>query len=446
LVAAEQPPTAVPARSFSFNVALTLATRILMGVNSVLTGVIVARWLGAKDLGTLAVLNVTIAYAVQISSLGLASANTYFIAKDRHRLASAALNSFVFCCVTGVVGAGLVILLAKESPALLGDISLSIVGAAAVAVPFQLLTLIGLNIFLAEGRISRSNFLDFMNQSTLLLSAIVSLVILRRGLPELITMNSGAAIAVSLLVVLLVAGHVKRETPAGHLRADPSLLHPMLGYGIKVHLQTIVSLLLFRVDLLIVKYFRGSTQAGVYSVASQVAVLLMLLPAVISTLLFPRIAAAQDQSGALACKVTRHAAFVMLVICIAAVPSIFALPLLYGSEFSGVVEQALILLPGVFLVSIAGVLAQHFSGTGLPIALPLFWVVGLVCNTIANLVVVPKYGAVGAAITSSVSYALVFALISIYFCIRTGNTLREAYVIRTDELRALLNPRRLLLQ
>jgi O-antigen/teichoic acid export membrane protein len=97
-------------------------------------------------------------------------------------------------------------------------------------------------------------------------------------------------------------------------------------------------------------------------------------------------------------------------------------------------------------VSIAGVLAQHFSGTGLPLALPLFWVVGLVCNTIANLVVVPKYGAVGAAITSSVSYALVFALISIYFCIRTGNTLREAYVIRTDELRGLLNPRRLLLQ
>jgi O-antigen/teichoic acid export membrane protein len=133
----------------------------------------------------------------------------------------------------------------------------------------------------------------------------------------------------------------------------------------------------------------------------------------------------------------------MLLIYIAAVPGIFALPLLYGREFSDVVEQSLILLPGVILISIAGVLAQHFSGTGLPIALPLFWVVGLVSNTIANLMVVPKYGAVGAAVTSAISYALVFALISIYFRIRTGNTLRDAYIIRGDEVRALLDVRRI---
>src|SRR6266542_353599 len=53
------------------------------------------------------------------------------------------------------------------------------------------------------------------------------------------------------------------------------------------------------------------------------------------------------------------------------IPAIYLLPLLYGPAFSAAIEQALILLPGVFLISIAGVLAQHFSVTGLPLPLPL---------------------------------------------------------------------------
>jgi len=75
--------------------------------------------------------------------------------------------------------------------------------------------------------------------------------------------------------------------------------------------------------------------------------------------------------------------------------------------------------------------------------LPLFWIAALVLNTVANFLIVPVHGARGAAITSSISYALVFALISFYFHIRTGNRLRDDYVIRGPELRALLNPRRL---
>jgi len=446
LVAKEAAAVAVKsdgARNFSFQVAATLVTRIIMGLNSVVTGVLVARWLGAKELGALAVLNISIAYAVQIGSLGLASANTYFIARDRRRLSTVATNSLVFCFCAGAILALAVVWFARSSPQLFADLPLSLVAIAAAAVPFQLLSLMGLNVFLAVGLIGRSNLLDLLGQSAIVVNAVLVLVLLHRGLPELITLNAAATIAVSLVIVVLVARYISRRTEAGRWQPDASLLRQMMQYGLKIHLQTIASLFLFRVDLLIVKYFRGSTEAGVYSVASQMALLLMLLPGVISTLLFPRIAAEQDQGGALACKVTRHATLVMFVICLLAIPAIYLLPLLYGPAFSAAIEQALILLPGVFLISIAGVLAQHFSGTGLPLPLPLFWIAALVLNTVANFLIVPVHGARGAAIMSSISYALVFALISFYFHIRTGNRLRDDYVIRGPELRALLNPRRL---
>ncbi|MGB8511112.1 MAG: oligosaccharide flippase family protein, partial [Pyrinomonadaceae bacterium] len=322
----------ISTRAFSVQVAWTLAARVLMAANSVLTGVVVARKLGAEGTGALAVLNVTVAYAVQIGSLGLVSANTYFIAQDRRRLAPAWANSLAFGLVGGVALALLTVWLASSAPHIFGDTPTRLVAVAALSIPFQLLTLLGLNVFLAVGRVARFNLLDTLAQTLLPVNAVISLIIFGAGLWTLITLNTAASIVVSICVVWMVARYVRHERDERGSRngVDAPLFASMMRYGMKIHAQTVASLLLFRVDLLVVKYFRGAAEAGVYAVATQVTLMLMLLPGVIATLLFPRIAAEQDARGALACLVTRHTAFVMLLICLAAVPAVYALPLLYG--------------------------------------------------------------------------------------------------------------------
>src|SRR5918996_2729574 len=82
-------------------VAWTFATRILMIVNSVAAGIIVAHWFGAEGVGELAVINVAVATVVQLGSFGLPSSNTYFIAKDRERFRAAAINSLIFALAAG---------------------------------------------------------------------------------------------------------------------------------------------------------------------------------------------------------------------------------------------------------------------------------------------------------------------------------------------------------
>src|SRR5678816_1995484 len=95
-------------RSVIKDVAWTFATRILMIVNSVVAGVIVAHWLGAKGVGELAVINVAVATIVQLGSLGLPSSNTYFIAQDPNRLRKAVVNSvFLALFLGGLLGVGL---------------------------------------------------------------------------------------------------------------------------------------------------------------------------------------------------------------------------------------------------------------------------------------------------------------------------------------------------
>src|SRR5580765_874684 len=89
--------------SFSTHVAWTLATRLLMIVNSVAAGIVVARWLGAKGVGELAVINVAVTTIVQLGSFGLPSSNTYFIAQDRAHFRAATVNSLFFALLAGTL-------------------------------------------------------------------------------------------------------------------------------------------------------------------------------------------------------------------------------------------------------------------------------------------------------------------------------------------------------
>jgi O-antigen/teichoic acid export membrane protein len=137
-------------------------------------------------------------------------------------------------------------------------------------------------------------------------------------------------------------------------------------------------------------------------------------------MLFPRVTAEQDASGEMTAQVTRYTALVTFFCCLAAVPFSFALPLIYGSAFAPATSLLLILLPGVYLVGIESVMVQHFNALGVPRAIPIYWVITLVINLVLVFVLVPRFGAQGAAIASTSSYALIFTLVARHFFAATG--------------------------
>jgi O-antigen/teichoic acid export membrane protein len=414
-----------------------------MTLNSVVAGIIVARWLGAEGLGQLAVINVAIATIVQLASLGLPSANTYFIAQDQRHLGPVAINSLVFAlCVGGLLALGLTGL-ARARPDWFAFVPTQLLGIAAISIPFQLLTLIGLNIFLALGRIERFNLIDLASQLFVLINAIVALLVLNAGLWTLVTLNTATSVVIGLVLVALIFAYGAKLRDRPLWRPDLSLFSRLIRYGIKFHISILAGALIFRADLLVVSHYRGSAEAGVYSVASQVGLMLMLLPGVIGTLLFPRVAAEQDPFGERTSRVSRHTAFVMLVVCLAAAPLSLVLPQLYGRAFADLSTQLLILLPGVFLIGIESVLVQHFSAMGLPRTIPMFWLLTLLVNLALVFALVPPFGARGAAAASTASYALIFALILFHFRSQTGATLSKTLIPSREELRDMLSRARL---
>ena len=426
--------------SFVSGVALTFGTRLMMLAGVFGSGLIVARWLGPEGFGIFAVLNVTVFLALQIGSAGLPSANTFFIARDRTVAAPVSANAIVFGLLVGSLLATAILIVDWMRPSLFGKVSAQLLLIAAVSIPFQMLTLLGLNILLALDKIRQLNLFDGLSSLCVFLNAIIVLIVLRRGLVIFISLNTAAFILLSLLlVVYLFRVAAKRSS---RIRPDFNLLKAMLAYGLKFCISILAFAVILRADLLIVNHFRGAAEAGIYGIASQFSFLLLMLPGVIASLLFPRVAASQDERAEFAVRVTRHTTLILLLTCLVTAGLSFLLPFIYGARFSDATLQLLILLPGIFLMGIESVLVQHFTGTGLPWSIPAFWVITLIFNVILNLLTVPRFGARAAAVNSTLSYALIFLLVAIYFRVKTGRGVADTFLLRGDDMQDLLKFKR----
>ncbi|HEY3578959.1 MAG TPA: polysaccharide biosynthesis C-terminal domain-containing protein, partial [Pyrinomonadaceae bacterium] len=340
---------------------------------------------------------------------------------------AATINSLLFALFVGSLLAIALSVLAALRPAWFSSVPPDLIRIASVSIPFQLLTLIGLNVLLAVGKLREFNLLDLLAQSFVLINAVVVLVVLGLQLDALVKWNTATSVLVGVVIagLLFITGS---RVIGSNWRADAALLRRMITYGLKFHISVLAGAIIFRADLLVVNHFRGPAEAGVYSVATQFSLLLMLLPSVIATLLFPRVTAEQDARGETTSLVTRHTALIMLVCCLATVPVSFLLPLVYGRAFSDATTLLLILLPGVYLIGLESVLVQHFNALGLPRRIPVYWLITLLINLVLVFGLVPRLGARGAAIASTISYALIFCLVAWHFRASTERSFAEVFV------------------
>jgi O-antigen/teichoic acid export membrane protein len=274
----------------------------------------------------------------------------------------------------------------------------------------------------------------------LVINPAVVLVVFRLGVFELVVVNS-ATLVILGLVVLMVVARTALDRRFGEWYFESGLLTEMLKLGSRFYIPLAAAIVVFRADLLIVNYFGNPAEAGVYAVSTQVGTLLMLIPTVISTVLFPKASEAGESSAEMTSRVTRHASLIMLLVCLAAIPCAFLLPLVFGSAFAAATVQVLILLPGVYLCGIEAVQVQYFNSIGLPRAIPLFWIATMVINIALDLALVPKFGATAAAAVSSISYSLIFLSVAFYFRYKTGISFKRSLLLRGQELRSLLNIR-----
>ena len=246
------------------------------------------------------------------------------------------------------------------------------------------------------------NAVDVAQAALTLAGLVFVLFVLDEGLTGALLVIAVSRYAGALAYFALLA-----RAGAPTFRPDLSLARTMLRYGLRIYVAALVSLLVIRLDLLLVNAFLGSDEAGLYSVAAALADGMFVLPMVIGLNLLTRVARGDpDQATA---EIFRSVSVLYGLVCLATVPVAgFGIRAIFGEGYADAESLYYWLLPGIFCLGMLTILSHHFAGRGFRAAMGI-WFVGLAVNLAINLAFLAA-AARGLRRSSSISYALLLAL------------------------------------
>jgi O-antigen/teichoic acid export membrane protein len=181
-------------------------------------------------------------------------------------------------------------------------------------------------------------------------------------------------------------------------------------------------------------------QIAVYAVAVSVIDRLRVVPDSISAALLPKLATLPDaEKGPYTARVTRHLMFwVWLTGLGLVVVAPYGVPLLFGKPYAASVLPLWVLLPATAMLTLRWMIGNYFVAVGRPGFNVRVGAAALVVNVAANLWAIPRFGILGAAGASVLSYGVEAIATVLVFRRVTGCGLGQILVASRDDLRAYL--------
>ena len=391
------------AGTFSGRVAVMFGNQIFVAAIGIVNGILVARILGPAGKGDYYLLLLLPSTMMLLLQLGLPQSFLYYSA--RGQTVGIIAKSFVLTAVLSAFGFAVVLLLLPAiQDAILHGISSELVLLALLALPFMLEAPL-----LAATVMGRQAVRWYAAVTSL--QAILSTVLL---LISVVALGQGVAGATAVFTIVM-AIHATAFTVAA-LRVGRTVPRPgvasfgqLLTYGLRFYPGSLSAFFSYRIDVYLIALLLAdpSKSIGYYSMAVAFAEMLFLFPKAVGSIFFPHVAGSSrddaDRQVALVSRVTlliSGLGAVFLVPC--AVVFVWALLPAFGAS----IPPFLVLLPGVVALSGANVVRGYVTGIGRPGIDSLVSVVALAVNMVANLLLIPRFGILGAASASLISYTL----------------------------------------
>jgi O-antigen/teichoic acid export membrane protein len=296
---------------------------------------------------------------------------------------------------------------------------------AIAVVPLTLIKAYSSGIFLGKGMVGVFARLDRMVEVQKLLAVVVLVWLLSWGIAGALL----ASVLSGVVVAMYAVARVRRISPLWP-RFDWPVIKALLSKGIVFAIALFVIQLNYRLDIALMDKLTTVKEIGIYTIGVGIAQLTWAFPQAITTVLFSRSANARDeiafsQKVARLFRVTLIIAL-LLVVGLGLMASVFV-PAFYGREFMASARVLQILLPGMFCMIALKILNMDLAGRGRPGA--SLWVMtpSLIANVLLNLYLIPRYGAYGAALSSSVSYSMGGIGMMLIYCRLTSLTLSQLW-------------------
>ncbi len=360
-----------------------------------------ARLLGPEGRGTFELLVLMPNLAVLLLRGGVVTGAVYRAGADgteRLRLAAVAMG---LTALLGILGALLGVAVTAAMPSL--PVPRVLLLLAFTAFPFFLWISNARELLNGLGRFGANAF--SIVSERLLLTILLALAFVSgvHALAPLfgLYLASVAAVAVLLGVQLRIRPILARGADAARI----------LDYGARSALAPILIFLHMRLDQMVLGWSGASHALGLYVIAVTIAEVFLPLPDAIYSALYPRLMRAGADRADLAARASRlsHGCLVLVALGM----GIVARPvvaILFGEQFLTALAFVPFLLAARLMQSGSSILRASLLAEGRPLQASLITAAGLAANALGLFWLIPRHGALGAAMAALLSAGIEYAL------------------------------------
>ncbi|GAB5409668.1 MAG: O-antigen translocase [Balneolaceae bacterium] len=410
-------------RSKVFNIILSIAT-----------GIIYARVLGPEGDGLLAGVLIYPAIFISFSTLGLRQSAVYFIGNGTEptkKIVSSILTVWILTSIVSVIACAYILKFIAGN-----SYSTIMIALAVSAIPFMLYKDYMSGILLGKDDIKRFANITWLSGFFRLLGAILFVWYFEMGV-------LGALIApvfVGVTMSLILTNLVRRYTEFS-LSFNKEIIKRMVALGIVYSISLFVINLNYKVDRMLLEYLSTPFELGIYTRGVGLVERIWQIPLLLGTIIFAGSANAKNslKYSIKVAKLLRVSLLVcFLALCFLALFSSQIVNILYGIEYENSAIIIRILAPGILFMVFFKVLNMDLAGRGKPWLALIAMGPSVLINIALNIFFIPKYGASGVAIASTISYSIGSFIFLFVYSNNTGLSVKDILMYKYDDFHVLI--------
>ena len=414
-------------RRIAKNTTVVIGWNIANRLVSLLIAIYLARYLGVTGYGNYSFISAYVLFFGVIVDLGINTFLVREIAKYRKRTEELVANGIGIKLVLFLIAFLLssIIISYLNYPS---EVKISVY-IATFTLLFSSTTSLLSTLFQADLEMLYPAFADLAGR--LLLGALILFISYQKGGLVSIILASLAANVFSFILLYLLS---KRKTSVS-VKFDIEIWKEILEPAVLLGLSGIFSSVIIRMDTILLSLLKGNTEVGFYSVPSQLTDSTTLIPLAFMSSMFPLMSSYSKVSKDSLSKSFRLAVKYMLML---AIPMAFGITLLsdriitaiYGAEFLPSSPALVIMIWCHILVFCVIVFDTLLVSIELQRKVFVATGVTAIFNVVANLLLIPQLGFIGAAIALLLSYLLATVLY-LHYLPKSFKLLDWRFVIRS---------------
>ncbi|MEH6988331.1 flippase [Cytobacillus firmus] len=422
--------------SFVKNTIMTLSRQISGILLGLLASIIIARSLGPEGNGLYQLIVLLPTTLMTLLNLGVGTSSVYYVGQKKYDIkdiiktntASGAVLSLA-AVIIGLIG------VMFFSDKFFEGVPPNYLYFILLIMPLLMLNDFYLVIFQGVQDFKSFNSLALLRQLAALITLVLFIFVLKIGLVGTVIAFIAGVVTQFIVTLILLNKNLKTNLFSGSF--SKAYFKESFSFGFKAHFSNVLSFINYRADIYLISMFLNPAAVGLYGVAVSIAERLWIVSQSISSVLYPAISSSSDvdSKNKLTSVISRNVLFFSII---AGIVFYFAsdliFRLLFGEAYAESSDILKMLLPGIILFSVDRILSNDLAGRGKPELNMYTSIFTVASNIILNILLIPKVGIAGAAVSTSVTYSLSTLVKMILFKRETGVSYSKMVLLQKEDL------------